>query len=283
MALTHEKRLERFIRQQAFGVHEDKLVKFNFYHAPAGGKMRLIYEFKPSDAIIEDDLKGLIDSFMEVLQSDATGMGGYQRYIIEGEREGGVSGGRFTAKLYGEDEGGSEYADQLDTEGPTTRGIVSQAQRHVEAILKTSMGSMGAVMGHMQRITMQQSEMIERMLAERYQNIQIIEEAMSKKHERELDSMLAASSEERKDRLIEQITTLMPVAANRLLGGGKKLLPEKVTPREQMLKNVVHTLDPSQMESMMAALRPDQQIALLELLRSYQAEEEAKSGNGVSE
>lgn len=277
MALTHEKRLERFIRQQAFGSHDEKLEGFLFYHSPQGGKQKLLEERKCVDGITEDEIDTLVEEFMGVLENDARGMGGMQRYVIEPKREGGgAATGRFIARIWGDEEADQEHGDGLDTEGPTTRGIVAQSMRHTEAIMKTSMGSVGVVMGTLQKMVTQQAEVIQRLTQERFDNLAVMEEAYMAKHTREMEMLVAGSAEERKDKLIEQISAMIPVAANKLMG--KKLLPESTTPREQMLRNVISTMDREQLNAVTSVLRPDQQLALFELIQAFQAEEEAKKG-----
>lgn len=290
MALTHEKRLERFIRQQAFGSHDSPLEQFLFYHAPAGGKGKQIWDRRIESPITEAEIDPMISEFMEILESDAKGMGGMQRYQIEARREGtNASSGRFVAKIYGEADEEDIDADPLDHEGPTSRGLVAQSMRHTEAMTKTLMGSLGVVMGTLQRTLAQQTEVNERLINQRFESLEIIEEAMTKRHERELEAMVVTAEQDRKDKFGEMIRGLAPVAVNKLAGGGRKLLPEKTTPREEMINHILDTLDPDQAAKLQSILRPEQLIIMFELFAARQAESEAKgektsgkSSNGES-
>lgn len=274
MALTHEKRLERFIRNQAFGTKwEDKLDKFVFNHAPQGTKPKVIHEYKVGpDGIDEEQVLLLVEEFMEVLVSDATGMGNWQRYTIEAYREGGVSGGRFVAKLYGESDEENE-GDPMDTEGPTTKGLTAQAMRHAEQYMKMTVGSFGVMLTQMQRMLQQSGEMTERLQKEKWEMLQTLELAHGKQHEREMEALQLSAEQDRKDKLSDTLMSLAPAAVNGLVG--RRLLPEKNSPDQMIIDNLLKSFSNEQLQKILPHLRPEQAIPLLELLKAKRAQEEA--------
>jgi hypothetical protein len=161
-----------------------------------------------------------------------------------------------------------------DAEPPTKHGVAQQQMRHNEVLMKTFANTVGSAVQTMQRTISRQADQIENLLSDRLAGIQVIEEAMSRKHEREMELIREGSSQERKDKLAEKAMMLLPVITNKLTG--QKLLGGGESPREQMLKDFVSSLEPGQFQHIQQGLGPEQLIVLVNLLQSFRAEEDAK-------
>lgn len=283
MAFTNEKRLERWLRQQFCGDYEENLDRFVVRHSPSGTKGNIVIEKKIVDRVTVDDIGGIVTELLDVIESDANGMGGLQRYVIEAMREGREApSGRFSCRISGHDESVDDDSDVVDTEAPTKNGLVAQQMRHNEALVKTLAQTLGTTSGIMQRTIAQQAEHIERLQEQRFKSFEILESALSEHHRRDMEMLQMSSTEERKDKAVEKALMLLPAVVNRI--GGKKLLPEHSSPRDIMLKDLISSLEGDQFERIAGALKPEQQIAFIELLKAFKSDEEVTDSpkNGKS-
>jgi hypothetical protein len=281
MAFTNEKRLERWLRQQFFGDHEETLERFVVRHSPSGTKGSIVLEKKIVDRVTEDDLNGIVTELLDVVESDASGMGGLQRYAIDAMREGRETpSGRFTCRVTGHDDSVDDDNDVVDTEAPTKHGLISQQMRHNEALVKTLAQILGSTANSMQRTIAQQAEHIERLQEQRFKSFDVIESALSEQHRREMEMLQLSSGEDRKDKAVEKALTLLPAIVNRV--SGRKLLPEASSPRDIMLKDLIASLEGDQFEKIATSLKPEQQILFIELLKAFKSDEEKPPPNGKS-
>jgi hypothetical protein len=274
MAFTKEKRLERWIRQIAFGVHEDRLEALVIRHAKAGsnkGGVVFTRKIQPDNPITVDNMAAWVDDLLEIIDSDASGLGGLQRYAIEAMREGcSTPDSRYVCRVEGHDKDVDD-GDEFDTESPSIEGITSQQMRHTEVLARQLSMTSGSALQAMSRIIDRQATHIEAMMEQRIRSIEVVEEAMTRKHERDMELLESSSKEQRKDQAVEQLLLLAPAVVNRL--GGKKLVPEAATPREMMLKGFIDSLEQSQFEGIASKLTPAQQITLVQLLQEFKADE----------
>lgn len=268
---TQSKKLDRWLRKQAFGDYDDALSRLVIKHSPQGAKGSVVGQ-KDVEQVSTEDLQELTAEILQMIGDDASGMGGVQRYIVEsyhGERE--SPSARFSMRLEGIDE---SIDDGNDAEPPTKGGLVTQQMRHNEVLMKTFANTVGSAVQTLQRTITRQAEHIEVLLDQRFKSIEIVEEAMSRKHERDIEFIREGASQERKDKLVDKGAMLIPVIANKL--AGYKLLPGGESPRDSMLREFVNSLNPEQFQSIQQSLAPEQLIVLVNLLQSYKAEEEAK-------
>ena len=279
---NNRKKLERWLRAQCFGEHDEPLSRIVIKHSAQGSKGSQVAEHK-IDKVGSDDLPELMETLLQSVMDDASGMGGQQRYILEA-----FHGNTFTARHAMRVEG---YDDSLDgdsqeLEPATNKGLVAQSQRHAEVLMKSFANSLGATFQTTQRIIAKQQDTIESLLDKRMKDFLMVEEAMTRKHEREVEMLQLVSGEERKDKMIEQgmdsLKTLGPAVINRI--AGKDVLPAP-NPQMLLLKGFVETISNDQLMKMAHALEPHQQIAFFELLKTFQPTEKAadeKKSNGHS-
>ena len=132
----------------------------------------------------------------------------------------------------------------------------------------------------MQRTISRQNEHIEKLLADRRETFEITEDLKSQKHERELMSLETENREKRYADMFEKASLLLPAVVNRV--SGKKLLPETVSPMQDMLKGLAESLTPEQLTKIMPTLKPEQQIALLEFIEASQGDTKQLPKNGTN-
>lgn len=271
---ANRQRLDRWIRRQAFDNDSGRLTGFSIKHSSQGQKGSVVGEQKV-DGLTSDDISDCCDALLNLIEDDAAGMGGMQRYVIESHHDDSTEiSARFALRIQGYDPE-LDNMDSDDAEPPTKQGALSQQMRHNEVIMKTLVAGIGGAIQSLQRSTIRQSEMIETLMEQRFKDFASVEEAMSRKHERDLELLEKSSDMERKDRLVEKSLTLLPAVVNRIAGG--KIVDE-TSPKEEMLRGLVETLSQEQLQAIARCLRPEQQIALLEMVKSFHE----RSGNGAA-
>ncbi len=274
MGFSNEKRLERWVRQQAFGGWEDRLCTFVIEHVGVG-KATVVFEKTVEGILAEHEITPMVEFLWETIMSDVEGLGATQKYMVKAMREGRETpSGRFTCRVMADNDEENDL-DGTDTEPPTKAGIQAQQMRHNEALMKTFAGTVQAMLGSMARMTQQQAEQIEKLTEQRFKSLEVIENAMTQQAERELASMSAMSAEDRKDKMVNTLMMLAPAVVNKL--GGKKLLPEASSPKDMMLKNLIDSLEPEQFAKLSTALTAEQQVLLVQVIQTFKAEEQHAS------
>lgn len=146
---------------------------------------------------------------------------------------------------------------------------MGQLMRHNEAVMRTAMMSTSQNMTMMQRTIGRQNEHIEKLLEDRRENFEMVEGLKSEHHERELASIEHEGREKRYSEMFEKASLLLPAVVNRI--SGKKLLPEHVSPMQDMLKTFAESFTPEQLSDIVPRLKPEQQIAFLEFMDASQS------------
>lgn len=227
---------------------------------------------------IERGAAELVNAAME----DANGMNrGVQRYAFLAfhDRSGGEWHGRCLLRFTGGKEtfgsqDAAEYGvgDMSDSEGPDPRGLVAQAQRHVEAIMKQSVAVTGATMRTLVEQNTFLNNNVRAMMEKQLQTYAIMESMMSQRHERELavkkqEVMLRGFED-----IADKLKILLPHMVNKAVG--RKLLPTRSSPGEQELASLVETIRPEQVDNLKKIFTPDQMLALLSVMERVVKEAE---------
>jgi hypothetical protein len=269
-----ERELDRFLRQQIFAEREDGAAPYRLVlrHAAAGTKGNDVESFAIKEGFSTDDLREFRNTIIERAQSDADGMGGVQRYVLHAYLKGEPrSVGRFSFRVRGGDE---EYDESGGEEPATQKGLLTQLMRHNEQNNKNLTASIGAMVGSVTRRLEAQDALIEKLIRQRMEYIELVEEMKSKQHDRDMALLQLESSEKRKDAIFEKVQVLVPVLLNKLIG--KNIVPSD-DPLVLQFKELISTLDKGQFERILQSLNSPQQISLITLLQSMQAAEEKKN------
>lgn len=214
------------------------------------------------------------DSYIDTLTSeiemacydDAEGIGGVQKYVIiphYGEKL--EAAGRFILRVAAGDD--TEDGGEIDSEPATKNGLVSQLMRHNEALMRTAVASTGQIIQLQNRVIARQQEHIETMMGKHFDTTVELEGLVSQRHERDLATKRAAFKIEQTKEIVGKVTQLLPVVVNKI--AGKKVMPEKVTPKDVMIRELMGSLTTEQMNTVASALKPEQMILLSEI---YQGE-----------
>lgn len=261
-------KIERFIRRAIFNDNQAPLEKLSLSHCPQGGKPVPVWSKPFEDGADAEHIDPVLQELMQVVTDDASGMGGVQRYILVA-KVGGETHGRLSFRMQGYD----ETIDDINSEGPNSTGLIAQQMRHNEALAKSSHMAMGGVLQYMTRLLDKTMKHNEKLMEQRLEDFATVEEAMSRKHERDMEMMEAVSKQELKSGIIEKVGLMLPTVVNRI--SGQNVLPATTSPKDEMLKSIIHSLRPDQLEKLQQVLDVEQLLPLLELMKTYQAEEAA--------
>lgn len=264
-----QRELEKFIRQQLFRERSEKISSIELRHAASGARGNIVDDFDYSN-VNTDNLNVLVDDIISRAQHDADGMGGVQRYELHIICDKKVSA-RFAFRLRSEDE---SVDDVGGDEAANTKGLLTQLMRHNEQQNRTMVNGIGAMVTMMHRTIERQESTIESLLDERRKNWEIIDQAKGKEHERELELMSEHRKGEREDMIFQKINALFPIVLNKL--SGKDMMS---TEEKSLLGGLVDTLSEEQFNKILGALKPEQQIVLLTVIKEMK---QKSLGNGQS-
>lgn len=214
------------------------------------------------------------------LQTEAATLGGLQKYALyayhSGDNENHTS--RFVIRLQNDDD--NDEGDGLNSENPDKAGLTSQAMRHAEVYAKTMSGMVMALMGSYQSTISRQNSMIEKLLEEKTNGLDVMQEMIEAKDERDVRMIQARAKAKGVEDLVGRLGVLLPAVANKITG--KPIFPVEDTSLMMMTRSLVTSImaDPDRAEKLLAMLPPEQGIALMNLYESISTAE--KEGQAVA-
>lgn len=265
----------RFLRIHLGTSREVPIARIALRHAAAAAKGQDVESFSiPEEGFTVESLALYAQEILSRAQTDADGLGGVQRYVIQAYDVAKTSVGRYAFRLRGQED---ENDDSMSgEEAPTMRGLLQQLMRHNEANARTMNLMFQSNVSSLVRRIESQDRLIEGLVEQRHKDLSIIEEAKSQQHERDMQLLLTENAENRKDKLVEKLALMMPVALNHLVG--KKVL-DGDDPNVLMLKAFAGSLSPEQLQSIQAGLSVEQRVVLFKIIQGLQTTKELP-GNG---
>jgi hypothetical protein len=153
-------------------------------------------------------------------------------------------------------------------DAPTAMGMVSQQMRHNELHMRMSAQMYQTTLGTMQRQIADLNEENARLRRERSEHYNELEEARSRRDERELAGMKQMAVEQRKDMAFGKLIQLAPIVASRLLGKGDEPSASSASsPLNILVAELATSLTPEQVTHIASSLSPNQQILFVEAMR----------------
>lgn len=173
-------------------------------------------------------------------------------------------------------------ADQAGGEdAPTATGLVGQLMRHNEIHMRTNAATYQVTLGVMSRTIQDLADENARMRRDRADHLNELEEARSRQAERDLEGLRQINADNRKEGVINKITGLLPLVANRMLGGGDPSAAGAGAAMSILASELADSLNQEQMIKIASTLSPNQQALLAELMRTAK-ETKAKSEASAS-
>jgi hypothetical protein len=196
------------------------------------------------------------------LLADASSWGGVQRYVLLAFRDGQKTPReRLPIQL----DGGADGHAAL-SEPASAAGLVAQAHRHIETLMRSHVGSMQMMLNNMMQQTKVLSEQNEKLMAERGEVWQLLSD-MHKIDREKMHEEARIKKTERQGKVLEEgVRLLLPGLIN-------KVMPSNEA-KESAVSNLIESLSPEQQEKIFVTLNPQQQAALGALLDKRIAKEE---------
>jgi hypothetical protein len=260
-----EREMNSWLRRQFFHFSERhgdcKSVVLS--HVSDGGKLQHVSDFLIKENIEMNEVEDVSGDITRTALIDAEAFGKIQKYRLQAVFKNSPEPlNRFMFRVHptGSDE---DNVDLVESEPANAKGMVAQAMRHTEAVMKISVMSTGTIVEAQRRTIERLTLQNETLMQKHLDSVSVIEDLMSRRHQRELDSAVAMRKEKSYEQITEKILMLAPIALNKFTG--KNLLPEKTTSGEQMLLSFIESLKPEQMGELTKQLSPDQQMLLFSL------------------
>lgn len=285
------KLLSRFIRERIFANHQaGKCVAVNLYHEAEGAKNPQLLFSRSIDLPDGEDM-GKVDAYIDDIvrdllvyaQTDTDESGSHvQRYVVKAlYGEGKVIHGRQVFRCQPQQEPGEDEDAALDTEPRNARGLVSQAMRHSEALMRLHVNGNDAVV----RSLVMQNERLANAFVSSLDKMGEFLSRLTDAEDRRAERMRTLAMEERKakndEMVFRQLASTIPVIANRMAGGN--IVPTKLSTRDQLMVRLFEGMDESRFARFLDTLTEEQKIAVAELYDSLNREVKRQKGEDEGE
>lgn len=163
--------------------------------------------------------------------------------------------------------------DIADVESPTATGLLEQAIRHNEFLMRMAMQGSAGTIEQFARMNESLLVRVDTLEQKRQQHFDEREQLESARHEREIESQQAAAREARRNEMVQNFTTnILPLVAARLMGGLPTGATSGRSPRERLLDSLLSSIadDEAKLGHLAALLTPEQLAMLAELGRGME-------------
>lgn len=267
---AHEKKrrveswLAQFLhRQLLIDRPGDRCTRLQLLHL--GIRQRSCATWPISTAIDEEGVNEIGCEMLDAAQDDAAGLGGRQRYAIVVYREQRPDQ-VAESRVFLRQGGGGDLADEdteVDSEGPTSLGLLAQLMRHNEANAKNMILSTQDVIQAQAKMITALSERNQRMEEQHLKGVVAYESLLSERHVRDL----ATKEHEMRARVFTQgmdkLSLLLPIVVNKL--AGRRLMPEPTSVLNEMVGALFESITSAQYEKFGEILTPEQHAMVLNL------------------
>ena len=269
-----EKIIASFLKQE--GVSKS-VCRYELRHSAKGRAGNTVESFDITEALNVNELDNLAAIIIARAQLDADGIGpAIQRYTLSSYIDGQDSpSGRINFRLRGTSDLDLDGDDEAGEEAPNQRGLMTQLMRHNEHNNRTLVTSVGAILTSMARRMESSDRMVEKLMEDRFRSFEIIEEAYSRKHERDMEMEQVKSKEQRIAFGIQKVSMLIPVILDKLAGSKN---PSSGDPMVLMFEELIGSMSPTQMEGIRRGLGSEQQILFITMLKRFQERKALPSG-----
>lgn len=214
-------------------------------------------------------------TMLQRAQDDADGNGpNIQRYTLFAYQKGSNQpSARFIFRLRGQSD--LDLDDETGEDAPTNKGLLTQLMRHNEVLNRQQQQGIASMMAMMGRMLESANHTNEKLLKERSDMFEALENAKSLDHERSSALLLQSGEQERKDKAFEKLMSMVPIVINRIVGA--KVMPGGDDPMMMMLDPLISSMSQEQFQAIAGNLNGEQQLIFFELLQTIQ---KRKAANG---
>ena len=263
--MSVETKVSNFVAKRLEMVGDAECKRLALMHEIQDAKPRMLLNCIVDHSKIESEKERISDEIMASAHSHAEESTRLQRYsvVAYAADETVLAMCPFRMRPTTESSAGTDF----DSEPATPNGLISQMMRHNEALTRMHLANykdmMGLLAEEVGRVRRRNDELEDKNIS----MVRMYEELMSEKHQRDMETLKEAHSEDRKERLLTQGEKLLPFIAAKVTG-------------QTAVKKFMQTLAPDDMAKLMTILRPEQIEALEGILDEGNA---IKSLGGDSE
>lgn len=294
MQTQPDPKLRNWIAKRRADLTPDGLIsRIELWHVVDGEPGDPLSTFVLADRPEDEDPDDLTQEIWNEAEEDAgtRPQGSYQRYMVRAfrgddtipeETKAFLCMGRGITALIGG-----------DSTSPTPRGMLSQELRQNDNLHAMVIRLCQTMTTTLEARTERQSQEIEQLHRQRRELFDLEQRLKDREHERAMEREEKAKSQERVDQLIQGglglLTTLGPLILGKLLSGPAAGALSAATglpagdlhpraagaiSRDMALYKIAESLSPEQLETFIGALRPEQQLAFLELWKELRSAHE---------
>lgn len=139
------------------------------------------------------------------------------------------------------------FSEVISSEPPTSEGLMASLMRHNNMMFQQHNAAIHSLVSHLASSLQKKSEENERLMADRVGTITIMEDLLSRKHERDMDVRQQESSITRKNEIWTKLSELLPIAVNKL--AGKELVRQKSTAFEATVMTFMESIQSGQLDT----------------------------------
>jgi hypothetical protein len=286
------KQLAEWVRKRRIDLTPGGLItRIELWHAIDGEPGEILATFLMEDRPDEEDPDDLAQEIWDeaVEDSSTRAQGSYQRYFVRAfrgddpmpeEQKAFLCQGTAISNLIGS-----------DSESGTPRGMLTQERRQNDNLHAMVITMAQSVAGNLAQRVEKQSAEITDLYQQRRQFFELEQRMKDREHERMLEREERERTAARMDQLLEGgmllVKTFGPVLLQKFLappapghhpsvmgepmpiGGSLHPRASAAIARDTAVSSVLESLKPEQLASIAGALSPEQQLAFLELYKSY--------------
>jgi hypothetical protein len=199
----------------------------------------------------------------EAAKEHAQAMGGPQRFQVNTyDLDDDSTDHPVRTCVFNVDQGFTNDSEALSSETPDQTGLTVHLMRHNQELFRQHTAAVGALTHMLARTVEKQADQIDRLMADRMQTIVVMEDLMSRKHERELATRKAEQDMLNKKEMMEKIMSLAPVVVNKI--AGKEIVRQKTSALEATVMAFMETIKPHHLDAFAnSGLLDRQQLILL--------------------
>ena len=267
---TVEEKLIRWVRSQMIDLTEEGLAqRLELFHVVKGqGAERLdTIALKEGDSY-EDHAQTIWDAAEHDASTRVSSQP--QEYVVASfkDSEEPCSQYRIVMRRFG------QHVEMMgsDTEAPNENGIISQQLRHTETLHRVLAGSVETLLARQQNECERLSRRNTQLEEAHLKLIEIYAEANDRKAERELHQAEAQARARRHEQMMGLLMTIGPAVIAQIF---KTKNPAGASAaRDLSMQEFFERLTPGEMQGALQSLKPANQLALVELFKSFGAAHE---------
>jgi hypothetical protein len=206
----------------------------------------------------------LSEIIMNEAHKDAESQRGTTRYVVMAFKEGDSNNfARTSFRLPG---GMSNTNDDMETELPDEKGIISQMMRHTEASFRMALSGMNEIVRGLSQQLSDSNRQVNKLAQMQFQTLEMQQSLLDRQADRDLANQSQKADDERKKMVFEKLAMLFPILLKKMTGEGKSL---EALLGEEQIGAMLEGMTQEQITSMIALFDPAQQAAFLSLYDMY--------------